>query len=418
MEYQEIVNTIQGMRRFGNLPGVTVSEILLSAVGNPQKKLAFVHIAGTNGKGSTAAFLSRILSENGIKNGLFTSPHLIDFTERIQVDGERISKEAVVRLGRRLLDLELDVHPTMFDYCLAMAMLYFKEVGCRIVVLETGLGGRLDSTNVIDAPLVTVFTKIGYDHTDVLGESLAEIATEKAGILKKGTRAVFENQAQEVFKVLKEKCKTLAIPYEIADASKIMPQENGFWYLEEFYEMKMKGNHQRENAVAAILTAKALRENGFEIRKEAIHTGIATAFWKGRMELVCKEPYLLIDGAHNGHGVAALVKSLKELYPGEKFHFVMGVLAEKDYKKMAEQILPLAKTVITVTPKSSRALQGTELAEYINSFGVEAVNKDDLKEVFAPFLEKDGKTEIKNKTIVFGSLYFIGEIRKLFQLPI
>lgn len=416
MEYQEIIHIIENKRRFGNLPGVVISKEMLAAVDNPQKDLKFVHIAGTNGKGSTAAFLRSILTAAGIKTGMFTSPHLIDFTERIQIDGKQIPKEDVVRLGSRLLELELDVHPTMFDYCFVMAMMYFKEQGCEIVVLETGLGGRLDATNAIDTPLVSVITKIGYDHTAVLGNTLAEIASEKAGILKDGTYAILEGQETEALSVLLKQCEKLQIPYTLAEPEKIEKTEHGFSYPgETLYQMKMHGDFQKENALAAILAARALKDKGYSITEQALHQGIAEAFWPGRMEIICKKPFLMIDGAHNGHGVKALAKSLASMYPGEKFHFIMGVLAEKDYQEMINLILPLAEDVITVTPESGRALQGEELAEYIRQQGVFAENRENLSEVFAPFVEKTKESK-KGRTIALGSLYFIGEIRKFFTL--
>lgn len=408
MEYQEIIHTIENKRRFGSLPGVVVSRKLLAAVGNPQNDLAFIHIAGTNGKGSTAAFLREILKEAGIRAGMFTSPHLIDFTERIQVDGRQIPGEDAARLGEMLLNLDLDVHPTMFDYCLAMALLYFREQGCRIVILETGLGGRLDSTNVISAPLVSVITKIGYDHTEVLGDTLDQIAAEKAGILKPNTFMVSESQQQPAEKVLKDCCSKLGISYQFVEAEKIKAVDHGFSYEGKgSYSMRMLGVHQRENAMAAVFAAEALRIYGFEITDAQISQGIENATWNGRMELISKEPYLLIDGAHNGHGVHALAESLKELYPDEKFHFIMGVLADKDYKQMVKEILPLAESVTTVTPDSGRALQGETLAEYIRSFGIFAENTEQMQEAFL---------QIRDKTVAFGSLYFIGEIRKLFHL--
>ena len=408
MEYQEIIHTIENKRRFGSLPGVVVSRKLLAAVGNPQNDLAFIHIAGTNGKGSTAAFLREILKEAGIRAGMFTSPHLIDFTERIQVDGRQIPGEDAARLGEMLLNLDLDVHPTMFDYCLAMALLYFREQGCRIVILETGLGGRLDSTNVISAPLVSVITKIGYDHTEVLGDTLNKIAAEKAGILKPNTFMVSESQQQPAEKVLKDCCSKLGISYQFVEAEKIKAVDHGFSYEGKgSYRMRMLGMHQRENAMAAVFAAEALRIYGFEITDAQISQGIENATWNGRMELISQEPYLLIDGAHNGHGVHALAESLKELYPDEKFHFIMGVLADKDYKQMVKEILPLAESVTTVTPDSGRALQGETLAEYIRSFGIFAENTEQMQEAFL---------QIRDKTVAFGSLYFIGEIRKLFHL--
>ncbi len=417
MDYQTIIQTIEQKRRFGSLPGVAVSRKLLAAVGNPQKDLAFVHIAGTNGKGSTAAFLCSILTAAGIRTGLFTSPHLIEFTERIQINGEQIPKEDAARLGERLLDQKTDVNPTMFDYCLAMALLYFKEQRCSLVILETGLGGRLDSTNVIEKPLVSVITKIGYDHTEILGNTLTEIAGEKAGILKAGTRAVLEGQEPEALAVLKQRCIEQRIPCRIVNADDIVLLKNGFSYPGEMpYQMKMNGSFQRENAMAAVFTARELQKLGYDISEEAIHLGISSAFWGGRMEILCKDPFFMIDGAHNGNGVKALAASLKEQYAGEKFHFIMGVLADKDYPSMAEHILPLADKVTTVTPKSVRALEGEKLAEYVRSFGMEAENKADLEEVLDPFFSHQKKTDWHGRTIAFGSLYFIGEIRKLFQL--
>lgn len=416
MEYQEIIHIIENKRRFGNLPGVIISKHMLAAVGNPQKDLAFIHIAGTNGKGSTAAFLYAILNEAGIKAGLFTSPHLIDFTERIQANGRQISKEDAARLGQKLLHLDLNVNPVMFDYCMAMAMLYFKEQGCQIVILETGLGGRLDSTNAIDAPKVSVITKIGYDHTDILGNTLSEIAAEKAGILKKGTRAILESQHPEALHVLESHCKNLQIPYQITDPKQIVPVDSGFSYPGELpYQMKMSGEFQKENALAAILSARELMALSYPVTEHAIHRGIANAFWAGRMETICRNPFLLIDGAHNKDGVESLLKSLRILYPGEKFHFIMGALADKDYRGMAELILPFAQKVTAVTPENKRALQAKTLAAYIRKAGIKASCEENLAEVFAPFFTKQPETNSDLRTVAFGSLYFIGEIKKIFS---
>lgn len=412
MEYEEIIEIIQNKRRFGNQPGVVISKELLAAVGNPQKELSFVHIAGTNGKGSTAAFLCSILTEAGIKTGLFTSPHLVSFTERIRIGTEEIGKDDVVRLGEKLLNLPIDVHPTMFDYCFAMAMLYFKEQKTELVILETGLGGRLDSTNSIDAPLLGIITRIGLDHTDILGNTLSEIALEKAGILKTGTKAIIACQEEEAENALRSYCEKNNNPYRIIKKEEINGEKESFSYRGETYFMRMLGAYQKENAAAAILAAKELsvaellkkRNLASKITDEAIHKGIENAFWAGRMELVCKEPFLLIDGAHNGNGVAALANGLRTLYPKEKFHLIMGVLADKDYEKMAEQMLPFALDVVTVTPESSRALLGESLAEYIKSRGVPARVEKDLEKALR---ERSGKT------VAFGSLYFIGEIKRI-----
>lgn len=414
MEYREIIHIIENKRRFGSLPGVEVSRRLLAAVGNPQEGLAFIHIAGTNGKGSTAAFLREILSRAGILAGLFTSPHLIDFTERIQVGGERIPKEDAARIGQMLLGLEIGAPPTMFDYALAMALLYFKERGCRIAILETGLGGRLDSTNAVGVPTVSVITRIGYDHMSVLGDTLEKIAMEKAGILKAGTKAVLGVQKPEAMQALLRCCRERGISFEAADPLEISGGGSGLSYAGiRAGSMRMLGEYQKENAAAAVLAARSLADAGYPVTDRAIRLGIETAVWPGRMEIVRKEPFLLIDGAHNEDGAAALAESLSALYPGEKFHFIMGVLADKEYKKMASKILPLAEKVTAVTPESGRALQAERLAEYVAGLGIMAVSARNMKEAFRLFLDGRGAGGKARKTVAFGSLYFIGEIRKM-----
>lgn len=415
MDYQKVIQTIERKKRFGSQPGVVVSKELLAAAGSPQKDLAFVHIAGTNGKGSAAAFLCSILREAGIKTGQFTSPHLVDFTERIQVDGRQIPREKAAEIGEKLLNLKINAGPTMFDYCLAMALLFFKEQECRIVVLETGLGGRLDATNVIEPPLVGIITKIGYDHMEVLGNTLGEIAAEKAGIFKRGMRAVLESQQPEALEVLLASCKKLEIPCNVLRKEEIVTTPEGFSYPGEgLYKMRMIGEFQKENALAAALCARELTDLGYPVPDGAVRRGIETAVWPGRMEIIKDMPFLLIDGAHNEDGVNALAESLIHMYPKEKFHFIMGVMADKDYRKMAARILPLAEKVTAVTPESGRALQAETLAEYIRKSGVSADAKDDLKEVFRPFLAADAEIGECGLTVAFGSLYFIGEIRKLF----
>ena len=416
--YEEVVDTIQNKRRFGNLTGFEISKIVLEKLGNPEKDLEFIHIAGTNGKGSVSAFLSKILEAAGLKTGMFTSPHLVDFRERIRVNGEMISKEDTKRLGEMLLNKDFDVHPTMFDYCLALALLYFKEQQCDVVVLETGLGGKYDSTNAIGVPKVSVITKIGYDHMAILGNTLPEIAAEKAGIIKKGTHLVCESQDAEIEEILKEAAeKAGAASVKLIDWNDILIEEPTVSGKQRFsaygYEhliMKMLGLHQYENATAALLAAKSyLSQINFseEVIKEAIYTGIAQTMWKGRMEVLSREPFFLIDGAHNAHGVMALYKSLVLLYPGEKFHFIMGVMADKDYEDMIEVLLPLAIDFTTVTVGYSRSLEATKLAECIAAKGVKAESRESLEEALA-----DLTKERKEKTIAFGSLYFIGEIEE------
>lgn len=394
--YQEVIDKIENSRRFGNLPGVEVTKRMLATLGNPQDGLAFIHVAGTNGKGSTCAFLTNILAKAGLKCGCFTSPHLIHFEERITVDQQMIPKEVVTRLGNELLSIDFGVTPTMFDYCLVMAVLYFKECGCNVAVMETGLGGRLDSTNALGNPMVAVITRIGYDHMAILGNTLTEIASEKAGILKENVPAIFAPQDDEALAVLRKHPGTLV---SSEDMEKVA-----------FMKPGLMGEYQLENGAAAMLAAqKFLSRIGFDEERAdaAIEAGIHTAIWKGRMEILSREPYLMVDGAHNSNGIHALKTSLMKLYPDEKFHFVMGVMADKDYEKMIEELLSLAIDFVTVTPESSRALQAESLAEKIRSQGIPARSMASVADVLT--LPRVGE-----KTIALGSLYFIGELEALY----
>lgn len=391
-----MIDKIENSRRFGNLPGVEVTKRMLATLGNPQEGLAFIHVAGTNGKGSTCAFLTNILTKAGLKCGCFTSPHLIHFEERITVDQKMIPKDAVTRLGNELLSIDFGVTPTMFDYCLVMAVLYFKECGCDVAVMETGLGGRLDSTNALGNPMVAVITRIGYDHMAILGNTLTEIASEKAGILKENVPAIFAPQDDEALAVLRKHPGTLV---SSEDMEKVASMKPG-----------LMGAYQLENGAAAMLAAqKFLSQIGFDEERAdaAIEAGIHTAIWKGRMEVLSEEPYLMVDGAHNSNGIHALKTSLMKLYPDEKFHFVMGVMADKDYEKMIEELLPLAIDFVTVTPESSRALQAESLAEKIRSQEIPARSIASVADVLT--LPRVGE-----KTIALGSLYFIGELEAIY----
>ncbi len=398
--YEEVINIIQNTRRFGNLTGFEVSKRMLEQLGNPQSGIPFVHVAGTNGKGSTTAFLCKILENAGKKVGMFTSPHLITFEERIRINGTYISKEDVTRLGNLLLETEFDVSPTMFDYCLAMAVLYFKEQNCDLMVMETGIGGRYDSTNALGTPVVSVITKIGFDHMGVLGNTLEEIAGEKAGIIKEGCPLVAHAQQPSVMEVLQRELENVGgLAMHVASPEDIR-------YVEGI-PMKMVGEYQIENAATAILAARVLG-----VDEASIRAGISETFWKGRMEIVNESPFFMIDGAHNSHGVSALASSLKELYPDDKFHFIMGVMADKDYEDMIEVLLPLAIDFVTVTPESERALQSKDLAECIQKKGIPARYVENMEEVIRPLLVPGEGVE---KTIAFGSLYFIGAIETMLE---
>lgn len=404
--YEEVIRQIENTHRFGNLPGVEVMEHVLKQLAGINGKLPFVHIAGTNGKGSVCAFMTEIFRKSGLKAGAFISPHVVVFEERISVNGQMISREDVARLGNKLLDTDFGVNLTMFDYCLAMALMYFTEQDCDIMVIETGLGGRLDSTNAIGLPLATVITKIGYDHVAILGDKLEDIAREKAGIIKTGSHVFSEQQEEEAEAVIRDaadKCQvqlTFVTKEEIEAASK--------------YNLSLLGVHQWENAAVAKLAAEYVLEkfinaavtdgNKLEKNEPEIISALRETVWQGRMEILSQKPFFMVDGAHNGHGVLALRDSLKTLYPCEKFHMIMAVMADKDYKAMVEELLPYAEDFVAVNMDNSRALQAKDLAEFINSRGVKADCVDSVEEAL-----KTLRADTKN--LAFGSLYFIGEIK-------
>jgi dihydrofolate synthase/folylpolyglutamate synthase len=413
MTYEELTNKIENSRRFGGLPGVTVTARMLRELGSPERGMRFIHIAGTNGKGSVSAFLCRILSENGLRVGMFTSPHLVDFAERIRIGDERIGHEDVARIGEKIVSMDFGVQPTMFDYCMVIALIYFKEQKCDVVILETGLGGRLDSTNAIGVPDVTVITKIGYDHMAILGNSIEEIAYEKAGIIKSGTRLISESQEDKAYEVLRAKADEAGlINAKLINLNEIkeisFDGEYQHFSIDRYKDLRMGmlGIHQFENAYASILSAQAMCDAfGITLSEEAVRVGIEKTVWRGRMEILSRDPFFIVDGAHNPNGAAALRDSLSFLYPGKKFHFVMGVMADKDYSEMIDILSDIAVDFVTMTVESERALQAKELAGYIKNKGIaaRAGKMSDLS----------GLIQQNGFTCAFGSLYFIGEILAL-----
>lgn len=404
--YEQVLYEINNARRFGNAPGVEIIAKILEVLrkkDNDLGRIPFIHVAGTNGKGSVCAFLDKIFQKAGYRTGTFTSPHLIEFEERITVDGKMIPKAEVERIGNLLLDADFGISLTMFDYCLMMALIYFKECGCDIMIIETGLGGRLDSTNAIGIPLAEVITKIGYDHMAILGSDIRDIAAEKAGIIKQGTIVISESQNPQVVEVL----------------SKTAADKNAqiFFVSDEEIEaashrkIGLLGTYQWENAACALKTAEILLKSK-GISDEQIETittqALKQTVWPGRMEVLSDKPFLLVDGAHNSNGVMALKNSLEKLYPGEKFTFFMGVMADKDYPLMIDEILPLAKRFITVTPDSDRALDSKKLAEFIRNKGIEVNCLTGISDIFDNLSSTD-------KNIAFGSLYFIGELKEKWE---
>ncbi len=417
--YEQVIDRIEHARRFGKAPGVEATARALAVLGQPQRGLPYIHVAGTNGKGSVCAFLGSILQTAGERVGVFTSPHLVDFEERITINGVRISRDDVARLGSLLLDTDFGIELTMFDYCLLMAVLYFRESGCTVAVMETGLGGRLDSTNALGTPCVAVITRIGLDHTAILGNTLAQIAAEKAGILKPGCTFVMGPQEPEAEAVLRDYANRAGL----AEMYCVTPSDVAEM---KSYPLRMLGEYQYENAAIARQAAhcyfsyidknkqdrhsiqdtidRQVVHSGRQTVEQIIRTGLSRATWPGRMQILSEDPFLLVDGAHNPDGTAALRQSLMTLYPGERFHFLMGVMADKDYMGMITDLLPLAIDFHTVTVQSDRALAAEQLAAQIASYGVPATASPDLSTALHDTLSHKGRT------VAFGSLYFVGEV--------
>lgn len=410
MSYEALVEKISTSRRFGRAPGIVCSAAVMELLGHPERELSFVHIAGTNGKGSVAAFLREICEKAGLRAGMFTSPHLQEFTERIQIGHRQIPREKVLEFGRIVvaanhrLMASRGINLTMFDYCLAIALLYYREQGVDLVILETGMGGRLDSTNIIPPPLVSVITGIGLEHTEYLGDTIAAIASEKAGILKHGTQAVLMDQDTQAMDVFTQRCREADIVYRISGSV-----DTSGSYKNVHYEIGMPGVYQRKNAAAAIEAAHLLAKAGYgQITQEAITEGIRDARWQGRMEVVSEHPWVLLDGAHNVHGVTALAQSLREAGNGTKYTFFMGVMADKDYETMVDLILPLAKRIYALEPDSDRALSAEKLCGLIRQKGGNADVCADARQL-SELVYAQPQDE---KCVIFGSLYLIGEIRQ------
>ena len=328
-------------------PGLERTRALLAALGNPEKALKFVHITGSNGKGSTAAMLASVLTAAGYRTGLFTSPHLYRFNERFQVNGAPIPGAALDRLAERVLAAAdtLPEHPTEFELMTAIGFLWFAEAGCDLVVVEVGLGGRLDSTNVIPAPEAAVITNIGLEHTAILGSTLAAIAAEKSGILKPGCRAVLYGQSREVGEIVARACVEKNIPLTVTDDSQLTLLSSGLDGQRFTYRgsapllLPLLGDYQLRNAMTVLDTVDALRAQGWNISADAVAHGLAAARWPGRLELVHRRPDLIIDGGHNPRCAQALAASLRGLYGGKKLIFLIGVLADKDWQSMVGEVL-------------------------------------------------------------------------------
>ena len=416
MNLNESLAYIHGLYRKGSVPGLHRMKAMLDMMGNPQKKLKFIHIAGTNGKGSTAAMTASILTKAGYKTGLFTSPYIYRFHERMQIDGRQISDEdvvAMVEYVRGFAETMEDI-TTEFEFVTCMAMEYFMRQGCDIVVLEVGMGGLIDATNIIDTPEVAVVTNIGLDHTDALGDTLEKIAANKAGIFKEGGRAVVYRGTEGVEAVYEQICRERNVTLRKADFDSIVLSSHGLegqvfsCGTRQDLVLPLLGDHQLHNASVVLSVMDTLIDMGWSISEDHIREGIRDVSWPGRFDIVSREPLFIIDGGHNPQCIDALVKNIADYLAGRRIIALAGVLADKDYGEMFRPVMEYVDEFVCVTPDNPRQLPACELAEHLRRAGAKAVPCATVAEGVQKAKELAGTDGV---VLCFGSLYTIGAIK-------
>ena len=401
----------------GSKPGLSRTRELLDRLGRPQDGLLFVHVAGTNGKGSVCAMLASILKSAGYKTGLYTSPYITTFNERMSINGEPIPDAVLAALTAEISPhaLAMEDAPTEFELVTALAFQYFKSQDCDLVVLETGLGGRLDSTNVIEKPLCSVITNIGLDHTRELGDTLEKIAAEKAGIIKAGRPTVVYALPESVQAVLAARCREQNSPLVSADFSRIHSISDSrdgqvFSYRDSApLSLPLLGTPQLKNAAVALETVEVLRGEGLSIPQNAVEEGISTTLWPARFEILSRSPYFIVDGGHNPQCAETVVENLLRYFPDTRRVLLFGVLADKDYLTQASILKEAADAFVTITPDSPRALSADALAEALSPLGKPVFAAPDLKGGIQRALELAGADGL---VCSVGSLYTAGRVRR------
>lgn len=420
MKYQEAMEYIDSCASYGIVPGLNSITELLNRLGNPQKKLKFIHVAGTNGKGSTLGFISTILTENGYKVGRYVSPTIFEYRERFQIQGKPISKAEVGRLMEIVavhadaMEKENFAHPTPFEIETAMAFVLFAEKKCDFVVLETGMGGKLDATNVIENTLVSVITSISRDHMGFLGDSIEEIAAHKAGIIKKNAVVVSAFQEENVKRILEnmaEKKQASKIIFvdedEIRDVKYDLSKTVFSYKNMKKIELSLLGTYQVQNAALAWEAVQCLKEMGYEFKEEKIKIAFLKTQWNARFQVIGKKPFFLVDGAHNAAAARELRKSIQFYFTNKRIIYIIGVFRDKEYEQVIETTCDLAEHVITVAKKdSNRALPALELAQAVAKVNPMVTVADSVEEaVELSYLLADKNTVI----IAFGSLAYLGD---------
>ena len=419
MTYEEALSYIHSICWKGSKLGLDRTRELLGKLDDPQKELKFIHIAGTNGKGSTAAMLSSILEEAGYRVGLYTSPFINRFNERMQVNHQPIPDEELAALTeyvRPHADAMAD-SPTEFELITALAMVWFARQKCDIVVLEVGMGGELDSTNIIDVPEAAVIAAMGLDHVKELGPTMADIARAKAGIIKEGGRVVSYGGNPEADEVIAAVCRARNASLCQPDFSAIVPGDFGLEGQTFSYKgwhglrIPLVGAYQMNNAAVVLETVEVLRQRGWSVSDEAVRQGLADTRWPARFEVLRRDPVFIVDGGHNPHGIRATAESLRRLFPGRKITFVTGVMADKDVEHILGLIVPLAEQFFTVRPDNPRAMDAGELAARIEAMGAKATACASVRDGVDRAIQAEGPHGV---ACALGSLYMSGEVRSCF----
>ncbi|WMJ81074.1 folylpolyglutamate synthase/dihydrofolate synthase family protein [Clostridium sp. MB40-C1] len=428
MNYIEARKYIDEAARFSMKLGLSRTEKILEILGNPHKELKCIHIAGTNGKGSTTAMITAVLKESGYKVGMYTSPYIEEFEERIQVNGLYIEKkelaEIITKVSKavnKVLELGYD-NPTQFEIITCAAFLYFYEQKVDFAVIEVGLGGRLDSTNVIH-PILSVITSISYDHMNILGDTLSEIAGEKAGIIKEKVPVVLYPQGKEAEEVIEKVCgdkkaQIIKVKKDSVEFLECIKEEKRILqrimvkgtYNSYNIDLALLGKHQLLNCATAIYTIEVLKNYGVAIEKDSIIKALSKVKWMGRFEIMNKEPWIIIDGAHNIDGMTKLKESLNAYVKYDNLILILGILADKQVHDMVKTITPIAKKVICVTPHNERAELADKLKLEVEKYNSDCEAVENYEEAYNKGLEYCRNNDL---LLISGSLYMIGEMRKI-----
>lgn len=416
MNAEQAIAYIHSVCWKGSIPGLGRTQELLEKMGNPEKKLKFVHIAGTNGKGSTAAMTASILSKAGYRTGLYTSPYIYRFHERIQVDGVEISDEDLTEITEYVKPLadSMAQSPTEFELVCCIAFEYFYRKKCDIVVLEVGMGGAWDATNVIEVPEVAVITNIGLDHTEYLGDTVEKIAETKSGIFKPHGHAVVYRSTPSVEAVYERVCAERDVSLRKADFDGLVLKAHTLegqvfdCGSRKNLVLPLLGDHQLHNASVVLSIADTLIGEGWKISEQNIYDGIRDVRWPGRFDIVCRKPLFIIDGGHNPQCIEALVKNIRDYLAGKKVIALTGVLADKDYADMYKPVMPLVDRFVCITPPNPRKLEAEQLAWYLRQAGAQAQASESILDGVKKAMDLTGKDGV---VLCFGSLYSIGGIR-------